>query len=66
MLGTYISTYLPYRDKKWSDPGYILKVESTGLADGLNVRVTGKKRLKNNSWVFGLGSWVDNGAILRA
>lgn len=49
MLGTYISTYLPYGDKKWSDPGYILKVESTGLADGLNVRVTGKKRLKDNS-----------------
>lgn len=35
--------------EKWSDPGYILKVESTGLADVLNVGVTGKKRLKDRS-----------------
>lgn len=35
--------------EKWSDPGYILKVESTGLADVLNVGVTGKKRLKDQT-----------------
>lgn len=38
-------------------PGCILKVEQTGVADGLAVEGERKRGIKNDCQTFGLGNW---------
>lgn len=47
--------------ERWSDSGYVLKAEATGLASRLNMER--KKGIKDELKVLSLNNWKDRAAI---
>lgn len=50
--------------KKWSDSGYISKLEPTRFPE-LGVGCERKRAVKYDSNVFGLSNWMDKVAFLK-
>lgn len=50
--------------EKWSDSGYILNMNLTGVSCGLDVGDR-EREIRNDSQVFGPGNWMDGDTISR-